>query len=544
MDGSNIKIYSYHTFILPFTWEIPRVSIDNSYEKLKSIFENNNLWINTNLENDADILSKPDVADFNNVLEFYKEYQYFYPHVRKSIYGFDDNICANFLLKDSKNNGEYHIVKDKNHYILHIDSIRVRLVNTGVAIFIMQCENHGKDYYNNSQKDIEVIKDINDYGRRITLPFINEYVNINADRLEVRIPGIGNFVEDYKSFISDTCKGGFNKAVKISLNHICGFIKDLLSCGSGYNFISRPSENKDEIRIYPALDDRMYVAFAVEEKNITEKVSLTDTNRNYLFLSDDELNKSLYEIAFTDHSNSCTCPDKEMRTEQVKNSLYLRWLPSGTFYTVTSMGFGMISSAEIGGNDNYLYESFLTCYIQMIYTIVIQKASIVHFNKEAANIARHFANSNKAISKNDIISIMKLQERHTVFDNQLFFSEVSSELQAIEMYDMLKDTFRLEEENDKLDKNLTSLYEITDTNLNSIVNASVEFLTYISIILSGAALLYSILFASDIIIKPSTYKTKISDILSLSKSHYIFLVLIVLLSVFSFVMVRIRNKRR
>ena len=48
---------------------------------------------------------------------------------------------------------------------------------------------------------IEVVKNINDYGRRITLPFINNKTNISADKLIVDIPNVQTVEDDFKGFI-------------------------------------------------------------------------------------------------------------------------------------------------------------------------------------------------------------------------------------------------------------------------------------------------------------------------------------------------------
>ena len=200
------KVYGYHTFILPFTWEIPGVNQNDEYEKLKKVFDENNFWKNTDLKDRYDILSKADNVSFDDVRCFYKEYQYFFPYVRKAIYGGEDDICANYKFEATSNNGTYHIFKGDKHYKLHINAIRVRLLNTGIGLFIMECENHGIDGNSNSQTSIEALKNINDYGRRITLPFITKGFWITADKLMVDIPGIGSFEDDFGGFVTDICE--------------------------------------------------------------------------------------------------------------------------------------------------------------------------------------------------------------------------------------------------------------------------------------------------------------------------------------------------
>ncbi len=533
------RVYSYHTFIFPFIWEMKGIGPDKEYTELKKIFDENSCWMNTNIGDVNDIKTKPDIiGDFDATKGFYKEYQYFYPYVRTSVYGSPENLCANYLLKGSRNNGTYHIVKDDMHYVLNINSIRVRLVNTGIGLFILECENYGKDAFGNLQCGIEVIKNINDYGRRITLPYITDGYSITADKLQIDIPGIGSYTDDFKKLANEIYE---KKGDGIDLNYLCSFIKEILHFGSRYSFTSRPPVNREEICIRPVLDDRMYVAFAVEDKGFTDVLSALKSEK-YAYISDEKLNKRLYEVAFMDHSGGCSCPDRNLREKLLDKAVYNRWLPWGTVYTMSAMGFGMVSSAEIGGESNHLYESFITCYTQMVYITLIQRASTVKFSRETADIARHFSAGGKKLSRSRIRDIMNLQERHSAFDSQFLFSEVSPEQQAIEMYDKLKDMFDLEEENAKIDEKLTSLYEITDTDLNIRVNTGVSVLTYVSIILSLAALAYSILFSSDVVERDPEYSVFTAG--GLSPQVWIFIAITLVISLVALAIVKIHNRRK
>ena len=257
-------------------------------------------------------------------------------------------------------------------------------------------------------------------------------------------------------------------------------------------------------------------------------------------MKDGELSKSLYEIAYADNSGGCSCPDAKLRAKQIEEAMYNRWAPMGTFYTITEIGFGMISSAEIGGDVNYLYDNFLNCYLQMVYITLVQRASIVKFSREAADIARHFSANGKKPKREDIRNIMNLQERHSAFDNQLLFSQVSSELQAGEMYDMLKTSFKLTAENEILDKNLESLYEITNTQLNMSVNTGVGILTALSIILAVGALGYNFLFAGDVkIICADSSFTGMPE-----ADVWVFIIIMAVASFLATVIVLRRNRRK
>lgn len=544
MAEETTKVYSYHTFILPFTWNMYGVTSDKEYEALKRVFEDNPQWENTNLKDANDISSNLEIGSLDEALGYYKQYQYYYPYVRKSFLGYEDGICSNYLLKGARNKGTYQIIKDDKHYVLNINAIRVRLVNTGVGLFIMECENHGKDGKGENQTGIETVKNINDYGRRITLPFINNKTNISADKLIVDIPNVQTVEDDFKGFIEKVYEKKEYSPNDISLEHTCDFIKKILSFGSEYRFTSKQVEKEKEICMKPALDDRMYVAFAVSDEAWINSVKFDSASKHYNFETEDALRKSIYEIAYADSSGSCTCPDEVMCLDLINKALYKRWIPWGSLYTITPMGTGMVSSAAIGGEMNFLYENFISCYLQMLYIAIVQKASIVKFNRETADIAKHFAANGRKLKRDDIRNIMNLQERHAAFDSQLLFSEVSSEQQAIEMYDMLKETLLLDAEEEKLNESLTSLYEITDTDLNISVNTIVEILTYVSIILAIASFAYNFVFASEVIVIDRAIENTAFNFNPHDFFMWLSLLLVFVLSVFIGIRAKWRNRRK
>ncbi len=540
------QAYSYHTFILPFVWKIRGVDENKEYSALKKVFDNNCLWERTDHHEDL----KDFVGSDEEYISFYQKYQYFFPFVRRAVYSVDEDICANYLLTGSKGNGKYRITrtieqkgeKRKITYELDIEVVRVRIVNTGVALFILECVNNGGDANGEVQNSIEAVKNINEYGRRIALPILNKNVLLCADSLEIDIPGLGHFYEDFRNyterFFSEKERSSFGD---VSINHICNTIKDLMSCGSEYEFISHPATKNKEIQVIPLLDDRMYVTYAVSDKSfIDDKIKGSHEN-SYTFLENDDDSKNLYELSFMDSAGNCTCPDKEMRNKLVREATYCRWLPEGTINCITQMGFGMVSGAN---SDCYLFENYQSVYREMVYLAMIQRASIVRFNRENAEIAKCFASNSKKLERKHIRKIMNLRERCTAFNSQLFFSEITSEQQGIELYDMLKECFALESEKDKLNNSLTDLYEITDTALSNKVNTGVDVLTWASIILAAGALLYDMLFVSDVVVREEEYAAFPIFIKGVDLSTWGFIGLLVVLLVIARCIINWKNRRK
>ena len=206
------QVYSYHTFILPFSWS----ESGDKYQKFVGYFESNNYWECDDIENSNSLRTTERGLTQEEQVRLYNEYQYFTPYARKAIYGLDEKIVRNFSFMPQQidSNAHYCIRKNHNDYDLNIKAIKLKVFNTGIALLVFECEN--TRYHN-----IEAAKDINDYGRRITLPFIpdNPDYSIAADCLTISISEKVAFTSDFRAFIK-------NKEKDISMNRIADIIKD------------------------------------------------------------------------------------------------------------------------------------------------------------------------------------------------------------------------------------------------------------------------------------------------------------------------------
>jgi hypothetical protein len=310
------EIYSLHTFIFPFLWS-GKADHKENLDSFISYFENNPYWTDTNWT-DSSFISE---AEEENWLTLYKEYQYFHPYVRKAIYGYEGGVVRNFRLEPAweKKDAFYVIKKKEKEYKLHIKSIQLKIYNTEVALFIMQCEN---DTY----KSLEDVKNINDYGRRIYAPFIAKNNMITADILEVRLPGFKdsiteNFEDLYKKYEEE-------KKANILLVKPIGMIRNLLGFGDNKIFVGTPQKTDDQFYIYPAMDDRMFVMCAVSDKKAA--------------------NKMKYAVTYP--------------TVMMESSTPIQ---------------------DESGQLSHLYELFLTQYFQMLCLCLAQRASLIRFNRAA-----------------------------------------------------------------------------------------------------------------------------------------------------------------
>lgn len=142
MNNSNEPLYSYHTFMLPFTFEDEFKPKDN--------------WKYHPFE-----IKKQ--RDFN-------EYVYFYEHVQDALYNENEvsNSCiSNYYEWNEEQEGTYTINCKKGIFELELDGISLRIFNTNVAILAFNLKN-------TKYQNPDDILAINDFGRRIYPQFLGD----------------------------------------------------------------------------------------------------------------------------------------------------------------------------------------------------------------------------------------------------------------------------------------------------------------------------------------------------------------------------------
>lgn len=488
------KVHSYHTFILPLIWKGGNKKL-NSLDNFAACFESNPFWERT------DPKDKNSFGSEDTESAFYSEYQYFYPQVRNAFYGYYDDIVKTFTFspKHVQNKAHYYITKKGRTYDLLINAVKLKIYNTGVALFILECENHGMGKDGKEQTAFGDIKNINDYGRRITLPFLpkNSDHSICADKLELEIKELDlSFTSDFRAFIEQV-NSSESKATTIRLDYLSSIIKGILSYNCSYRFSSEFVSGKDRIYIRPAIDDRMFVACLVGDKSTTDamlpkakdkKGKEIDDTRLRAFEEDDALAKSLYEFLFVDPHESCTCQSKKLRDRLLEEHLYDRWFDSGSIYGITAHSLILL----FNGDFEPIIGSFLNIYVKMVCLCLVQKASLIYLQQETGELSANVYKSK--INAGAVTRLMDLQERFSAFESQLLFTEVTPEEQGIELYEMISKFFFIDDNVENVKSQLQGLNEAVDTDFNYDLNKIAYFLTII-----GAAFGIAGLFSEKIV---------------------------------------------
>lgn len=557
LDRKKSSVYSYHTFMLPFNIEDPRGKTEFDFESVVEYFKENGMWYSDECcsENgkrkfpfnrpskfkkhssakgcaclDVDKILRTvtaldgdkEDAELENIWLAYQEYQYFNPAMRNALYTSLNNnshseISHTFEFRpegrDKKLQAHYYITRNIT-YDLHVNAVRVMLFNTGIGIFMLECENHGlaKDG-KTSQANTESVKAINEYGRRINLPLLpvpdpERYFSLCADSFDFEFtagrnadgsPKIERFSDNFKDFVYK-CRNTEMLFEHLSLTHVANFITDVLNYSSapekasGKSGDSSGKKNEEKTfsskrrlnskyLISPALDDRMFVCCCVADTKTAEFYTAANVLGEFNYLHDDKTANSLYEFVFIDTEGKVSCPTAEMRKELLSAHVYKRWLSYGTLQAVTNYSLVCITSESVYAP---VILPFLTQYTRLACFALVQRASLIKLQADAALLSAHIKNPKKKINTQNIIALNKLQERFVAFQSQLNLFEVTAQEQGCELYGMLREFLFVDKQREALQNQLDALYSAANTALDTNFNKWAAIFALIALFLSLA----------------------------------------------------------
>ena len=552
------SVYSYHTFMLPFNIEDPRGKTEFDFGSVAEYFKENGMWysdeyccsgkdkrkfpfnrpskfkkhssakgcacldVDKILRTVTALDGDKEDAKLENIRLAYQEYQYFNPAMRNALYTSLNNnshseISHTFEFRpegrDKKLQAHYYITRNIT-YDLHVNAVRVILFNTGIGIFMLECENHGlaKDG-KTSQANIESVKAINEYGRRINLPLLpvpdpERYFSLCADSFDFEFtagrnadgsPKIERFSDNFKDFVYK-CRNTEMLFKLLSLTHVANFITDVLNYSSAPEKASGksgdPSDKKhsektfsskrgtnSKFLISPALDDRMFVCCCVADTKTAKFYTAANVLGEFNYLHDDKTANSLYEFVFIDTEGNVSCPTAEMRKELLSAHVYKRWLSCGTLQAVTNYSLVCVTSESVYAP---VILPFLTLYTRLACFALVQRTSLIKFQADAALLSAHIKNPKKKISTQNIIALNKLQERFVAFQSQLNLFEVTAQEQGCELYGMLREFLFVDKQREALQNQLDALYSAANTTLDTNFNKWATVLALIALFLSLA----------------------------------------------------------
>ena len=370
------------------------------YHKYTKCFSDS-LWkhMDDSIETDCD---KSD----NDFAKKYRKYHYFSRSVREVICANNEEFVTNlsYDYENVHNKAKYIIETKEQSYELLLNSIKLKIYNTGVAILIFECKNY-------SYKTIDDVKCINEYGRRLYAPFLGASSVMCADKLGIEY-------ENQKILDDLSTKYGTDAKEIKNISYIPEFVTRILPCGVREN-------------IFPAIDDRMFIACFVNDKDYSQKVL------DYSF--DEAVSADLYEFIFVNKPSFCGCISLSERVKQLDDAIYKRWLGKKedaiTLWGITHNSFMGITSVEA----DYLVEvPFLYLYTEMVALCLCQRATILRFDYIASELSRGFEKKGRILKTRKIKDLISLQEKYIAFLNQFMNCEITGQEQGIDIYNMLQ----------------------------------------------------------------------------------------------------------
>ena len=525
-DGANIQnnVYSYHTFMFPFIWQNKYNSdvtfsefcdyFEDAFEDVKDENDENRkpipVWQRQSIHHDG--LEEP----FNT----YAALQYFCPSVHNSVFDTgDDGVLRTYaFLRDTIHNkaAYYKIGKDEKTYSLLVNAIKLNIYDTGIAVLIMECENCSYDSF-------AAVKNINEYGRRISLPTINQQFSLCADRLALLLDGQENgqnsqvtdgqgteeqkakpYATEFREYIDSFYTQNIPKSsdekdrkktpadmINSAVNgYVASTLKYILNYGrKGKQFSTNISKREDTERFYlitPALDDRMYVMSLVKSNDADD--ILKETNGQYAFEIDAKLSESIYEYVFVDPAGQCSCCDKSMRSELLQTHLNRRWLEAGTLYGASQRSFVALGNAEM---PPYVVTSFLTLYMQLACLAVACYATLNKFEQEIAQV------STQPDSPKKRLAVLDIRERFLQYQSRLGSNNITYQEQGIELSQLVRDALGVRDVEEIITKRLDALFSATDTRMTFDFNKLGWIIAWLEIV--GAVLGLAQIFLGEVL---------------------------------------------
>lgn len=455
--------YSYHTFLLAFHFD----------GELKDSYAPEGHWRPDSIRQGKN----------EDLMLNYQNFQYFTPEARKLM--FDEEKNKRFIYKIPQDVSREYIIKKNieeenketgkkenrnKEYRLFVNNIIATVFsNINIAIFQLEVENH-------NYLSLTDVKRINEYGRRINLPFIMQGDVIHplvADSITLLDDTVD--LHDFGDKVLDKYKVKDDKNDIIP--PILKLIRELLP---------------DSTDFRPVIDDRMYVCCLVRDEEFSNEMKSVVVNDDDIVTSvgkdiytDRKLSKELYSLAFID-ADSSSCQSPEMREALLKRCVYSRWRDWGTIDVVTHHSFVRITG-EYEVIKASVINPFLTQYITMAVGVLLQRATILKLSSECSDLAKKYFEDKSDVGKHDEMldeSIKKLKRKYVYAQNNIFINQFTVQEQGIDEFDMLKNELYIDDSLKNLDNKINSIYDFTTEYTESEENGLLNALTKIGLPLS------------------------------------------------------------
>lgn len=474
--------YSRHVFMAAFELEDTKQFFDDKKD----------IWREEFID---DVENFDDLNEFKDFKDNYALAQYFNEQTKEIVFNFEnkknqkDKLVSNYIFNPlkEKNGAEYIIKIPEKEYLLNLEKIRLKRIKIDSKdIFLMMIYTRNEKYMS-----IEDIKKINQYGRRLYSPWIPTWhtgrlETESAEYLSFRITKNSNIYENNQCKEQDLNylrivnfeKNDFKKYIQKPEQS--SLIKEILNYG-----------RDDAEKVYEPkliMPDRMFVGFLWRSNYFLDKLKLYNSENNqYEYLLNDKMSEELYSIIYIDNGDA-TCQSRTMREKLLKETIYDRWINWGTIHTITHNGLGCITTDR--APDDSVIMPFMTEYMEMMSLVLIQRIILLKFHEKATKLCRDFRSD----------QLQELQKEYVKFKTQFLLFEVTPQEQGYEIYRIMQKQLYVDEEKEKMDDIMNSLYEIANVEHNQRLNKQIHFLTNQGIFIAMSTLVMTVIALSLTII--------------------------------------------
>ena len=481
-------MYSYHQFLFPFRFDYLNKEVKDRHEFYKEVqFDSR---VKGRLEDLFKGLEKNGWEYHPFKIKddtFYNEFVYFHDFVKDTLFNLESypkkTATSWFFEKKLKDkNVKIKIIKnDEKIFNLKLSSISLRIFETGIGILSFEMEND--KYY-----DFQDILDINEYFRRVYPPFVGDVFSLDEVMKkymakEITLDGIEYDIEEFENL-----KNISHPPISSLITRVLG---DIFTQDVGM---------KGKFLIQPVIDERMFVVCWYGNDYLADTLSnktIKCTNIKYISQKVKckekkiKLQKAIddwYRFVFVDvDSPSIACED--MKKEILKKSTYERWRKYGTLYGISRYSFVVLTSDLETLKKNYadfIVIHIKTVYYQMIILALAIRASILRFSDEVTAIS-DLDNESELFSR-----VSNLYKNYLKFRNKLYFKEITSQEQGIELYDKIREIMNIDRDVQDLTNELLQLDTFSQMKLEHKENTEIGKLTKVATYLMPPTLIAGI----------------------------------------------------
>jgi hypothetical protein len=456
-------MYSYHQFLFPFRFDYLSKEVKDRHEFYKEVqFDSR---VKERLEYLFDGLERNGWEYHPFKIEndtSYNEFVYFHDFVKDALFNLNEspkkNATSWFFEKKLKDkNVKIKVVKfnDEKIFNLQLSSISLRIFETGIGILSFEMEND--KYY-----DFQDILDINEYFRRVYPPFVGRKFSLDEVMKkymakEIELNGVKYDIKEFENLKN------------ISHPPISSLIIKILG-----DIFTQEAERVGKFLIQPVIDERMFVVCWYGNNGLANSL------KNY-FLREENyklhpINDLWYRYLFVDAGDK-SIQDEEMQINLLKKHTYTRWKNYGTFYGISRYSFVVLTQDLATLKKNYadfIVEHIRTVYYQMVVLTLTNRASILRFSDEVAAI------SDLDLESNLFERVTNLFQNYLRFKNKLYFKEVTSQEQGIELYSMMRDILNVDNDINDLNSELFQIDNFAQMKIEHSENKEVAKLTKVA----------------------------------------------------------------